>query len=237
MKHIRLFCFPYAGGSASAYSGWKRYLHSAVDLYPVELAGRGRRIREPLHKSFNELLLDAFHAIEDKLYDLPYAFFGHSMGGLVAYELAQRVRLMHAPGPLRLFISGRGVPSLKREPLFHLLPDDKLKEDLIELGGITREFCDNEELLKLFMPILKNDFKIAETWEYVRNPAPLNYPISVLAGTGDAYVSGGIEAWKRYTRNDCNYYYFEGGHFFIHEQTQAVVDIVNEALLRAVPAL
>ena len=91
MKKIKLFCFPYAGGSAAAYNKWRQYLDKHIELRPVELAGRGRRIYDPLYQSIEEAVDDVYQLISPELAKGPYAFFGHSMGGIIAYELAYKI--------------------------------------------------------------------------------------------------------------------------------------------------
>ncbi|MCU0287008.1 MAG: thioesterase domain-containing protein, partial [Acidobacteria bacterium] len=129
MKKFKLFCLPYAGGSAAIYNKWRPYLDKRIELVPLDLAGRGRRIYDPLYDSIAEAVEDIYNMIEKQLEDVPYSFFGHSMGGIMVYELAQKIRNLQRPQPIHIFIAGRGAPDIpgEDEKIFHKLPEDQFK--------------------------------------------------------------------------------------------------------------
>jgi surfactin synthase thioesterase subunit len=129
MKKIRLFCLPYAGGSSMVYSKWKDDLDRCIHLRPLELAGRGKRISEPYYQSAEEAAEDVLQMIRFELADLPYAFYGHSMGALFAYLTTQKIRKMRYPGPVHIFFSGRVAPHIFRDdkPLYYTLPEDECR--------------------------------------------------------------------------------------------------------------
>ncbi len=234
MKKIKLFCFPYAGGSAASYNKWRLYLDKHVEFLPIELAGRGRRIYDPLYASMDEAIDDVFRTIRGELEKGPYALFGHSMGGIIAYELAYKIRANHLPEPVHIFFSGRGAPNIPDdddEEHYHLLPEAQFKEKIIELGGTPKEFFDHPELLEVLLPMLRSDFKIAETYLHGAEVVPFDYDISVLIGKDENVTAEQMHGWRTHSHKLCALYYFAGEHFFIHEEVERVVAIINNTLM------
>src|SRR5579872_323593 len=182
MKEIRLFCFPYAGGSGVIYNTWQRRLAPGIRLIPVELAGRGRRMHEPLYKDADDAVSDALSMIRDGIRQSDYALFGHSMGCMIAYGVTQRIREQGLRPPLHLFFSGRGAPHVDRpdEKKFHLMSEEAFRKEVIGLGGTPPELFDQPELLQLFLPLLKNDFRISESADRDKAIRPLDTDITVL---------------------------------------------------------
>ncbi|NIM14920.1 MAG: thioesterase [Candidatus Aminicenantes bacterium] len=235
MKKIKLFCFPYAGGAAAAFNKWRQYLDKYIDLRAVELAGRGKRIYDPPYNSIEEAVDDVFNLISEELAKGPYAFYGHSMGGIIAYELAYKIRDNNLPEPLHIFFSGRGAPNIPCEDdeMYHLLPEDEFREKIIELGGTPKEFFDHLELLEVLLPMLRSDFKIAETYEHNGEIKPLDYDITVFIGKEEEVNAEQMHGWREHTNKVCTIYYFAGEHFFIHDETEQIVRIINNTLLHA----
>ena len=155
------------------------------------------------------------------------------MGGIIAYELAYKIRDNNLPEPFHIFISGRGAPHVpdKDDEQYHLLPDDEFREKIVELGGTPKEFFDHPELLEVLLPMLKSDFKIAETYKHNGEVKPLSYDITVFIGKDEEVSAEQMHGWREHTGKVCSIYYFEGEHFFIHEQTEKIVNIINTTLL------
>lgn len=234
-KSIKLFCFPYAGGSAMVYTRWRKYLNPWITLHPVEMAGRGKRFQTPLYQSFPEALDDLYQLIRPELEQhTPYAFFGHSMGGYIVYEMTRKLIALNYPEPVHLFISGRNPSHIKKEEkIYHLLPDEEFRKEIIEMGGTPPEVFEHQELLDIFFPILRADYKILETHEAPVQDAKFPCPITVLCGDQDPDVAKDeIEQWRNYTINQFDSYLFEGGHFFINEKSEEVAKIINQHLPR-----
>jgi surfactin synthase thioesterase subunit len=236
MKEITLFCFPYAGGSAAVFNRWRQYLDNRIDMHAVELAGRGRRIYDPMYDSMEEAVDDVFKIIGDRLHDSPYAVFGHSMGGILAYELTQKIRERSLPLPPALFVSGRGAPHIPYEHdkrMLHRLPREDFKKEIIQLGGTPKEFFDHPELQDVLLPMLRSDFKIAETYEETgaADIRPLDIDITVFIGKNEGVTAEQMHGWKEHTNRVCTIHYFEGEHFFINEETEKIVKIINHSLL------
>jgi medium-chain acyl-[acyl-carrier-protein] hydrolase len=158
----------------------------------------------------------------------PFAFLGHSMGGLVAFELARLMRRKHLPGPQHIFISAYGAPHLpKARPPIHRLPDLLLRAELLRLQGTPIEVLRDKELLRLWMPVLRADLRICENYSY-RAEAPLNCAITCLGGLSDRRVSRiQMVAWKRHTTGPFRLRLFPGNHFFLYEKP----DVVGEAIV------
>lgn len=235
MNKTKLFCFPYAGGSAATiYARWKQYLHPQVELIPVELAGRGKRIHERLYNDLPEAIEDVFRVIKEQIASSPYVFFGHSLGGLIAFELAHYIHDRGLPGAQHLFISGKSAPHIQNQDKrkYHLMAEDEFKRELIELGGTPPEIFEFPELLQLFLPLLKSDFKLAETDRPSGQPHPLNSQITVFLGRQDNLTQAQCQGWYDLTVHTCNLHYFSGGHFFLHEHTGQIVQLINEALYK-----
>lgn len=232
MGNIKLFCFPYAGGSATIYNKWKQYLDPKIELIPVELAGRGRRIHEDLYKDMPAVVNDVLNIIQEDIGRSSYALFGHSLGGLIVYELAVTIRDRRLPLPKHIFFSGKSAPEIKNkdEKIYHRMNEEEFRKEIISLGGTPVEFFDEPELVELLLPMLKNDFRLAETETATEKRHPFDDDITVLFGKDDDFTPEQCDGWKRYTSKICHIHYFEGGHFFLHNETQQITTIINRTL-------
>lgn len=233
MNKIKLFCFPYAGGSASFYERWKTFLHPTIELIPVELAGRSYRIREAHYETLDDAIDDIYKIIKKDVSQYKYALLGHSMGGLICYRLAKKILEYSLPPPLHLFISGRRAPHVERadKKQYHLLSNDLLTRELIHLGGTPPEIFQHPELLELFLPIIKNDFKIVEQHEInIDKVRPFNIDMTVFYGRQDESTLSDCNGWRDYTTASCNIQFFDGGHFFLHQKERSIVAIINDTI-------
>lgn len=231
---LRLFCFPYAGGGAAVYRGWSAYLPPEVQLCAVHLPGRGNRFGEPAVSSAG-VLVETLAADLGPYFDLPFAFFGHSMGALVGFELTRHLRDRGLPLPEHLLVSGRRAPQRPNEkrPL-HALPEDEFLHELRELDGTPEEILREPELMELFSPILRADFQLCETYAFVPGE-PLEVPITAFGGLEDRDVTrDDLLAWREHTRGGFRLRMFPGGHFFLHAARQSLVHAVAEELMRPV---
>jgi surfactin synthase thioesterase subunit len=231
-KVTRLFCVPYAGGSATIYKKWKPYLADSIELIPIELAGRGARMMDPLYSEVKDAVADIFEIIKHKI-DTPYAFFGHSMGALLVYELTRTIRENGLREPEHLFFSGRGVPNIRpiKDKNYHLLDDEEFKGRLLELGGTPKEFFEHPELMEVFLPLLRNDFRLASVSYEDREVVPFQCDITVLVGKDEEISASRLVHWKDHTTGQCTIEMFNGGHFFIHDEFQQVSSIINTKLV------
>jgi surfactin synthase thioesterase subunit len=235
---MRLFCFPYAGGGASIYGSWASALPPEVELVAVQLPGRESRLSE---KPFSDLraLVDKLAEVLPPYLDRPFALFGHSNGGLMAFELTRRLRADGRTLPQRLMVGGRPAPQVEiDEPNVHDLPEEEFRAALRRFGGTPQEVLEHEEIMSILGPVLRADFALGETYHYQPGP-PLDLPISAYAGRVDAVVPvWQVEAWKEQTTREFRFREFPGGHFFIHEDRAEVTREVArelEEMLRAMP--
>ncbi|UJB20532.1 MULTISPECIES: thioesterase II family protein [Lysobacter] len=226
-SRLRLFCFAYAGGSASVFHGWQAALDPSIEVCAVQLPGRGARMAEAPIMSMPALLQQIAPLIARRN-DRPFAFFGHSVGALIAFELARYLRLHGINGPARLIVSGCQAPQ-HRSPSkqYHTLADDALIDVLRDYNGTPPQVLQSRELMELVLPTIRADFSLAENYRYRTGPL-LNLPISVFAGErDDNRGEGQVDGWSRETSQDCRVVWFDGGHFFIDSQRSQVLEQVG----------
>ncbi|WP_066383199.1 thioesterase II family protein [Anabaena sp. CA = ATCC 33047] len=232
---LRLFCFPYAGGSSLIFRPWCDFLPASVEVCAIEIPGRGKQINLA---PFNQLepLVDAIASFIHPYLDKPFAFFGHSMGGLVSFELARILRKKYSFSPVHLFISGRRAPHIPNlEPPIYNLPEPAFIEELRHLNGTPKAVLENAELMQLFLPILRADFAVLETYIYTPEP-PLECPITVFGGLQDSRVGcDELQAWQEQTEADFNLYMFPGDHFFLHSAQSLLLKNLAESLTPNLP--
>jgi medium-chain acyl-[acyl-carrier-protein] hydrolase len=227
---LRLFCFPYAGGSASFFRTWAEGLPPSVEVHAIELPGRGTRRNEPPFTQLS-LLAVALGRVLRPLMDRPFAFFGHSVGSVVAYELARLLRREGRQEPLHLFASAHRAPHLPdpHPPLSHL-PRAQLIEELKRLNGTPREALAHDELMELVLPYLRADFGMDETYTYTEEP-PLGCPLTTLGSLEDPRASRPeMEAWRRHTSARFRFRLFPGDHFYLQAARPQVLASLAEDL-------
>jgi len=228
---LRLFCFPYAGGGASIYRLWHRDLPGGVEVCAVQLPGRESRWREEPFRRVPPLADAATEALAPRL-GRPYAFFGHSMGAVLAFEVTRRLRGRGLPGPRHLFVSGRSAPRVEiTDPPIRDLPRDEFIEAVRSYSGTPEEVLQNKELMELVEPLLRADFSVSETYEYRADGDPLDVPLTVLGGLRDQDVPPeDLEAWSLETRGPYRKHLLDGGHFFLNDMRDEVLRIVSREL-------
>ncbi|HEU4713140.1 MAG TPA: alpha/beta fold hydrolase [Pyrinomonadaceae bacterium] len=229
---LNLICFPYAGGGAQIFNSWQTGLITGeIQVYGVQYPGRGSRVRE---QAFTEsgALVDAFLPHLLPLLSKPFALFGHSMGAIIAFEVARRLQNERGLRPQRLIVSGRRAAQLPRtDRLTYNLPDAEFTEELRRLNGTPKEVLDHPELMQLMMGIIRADFTLTQTYKYVPGPQ-LTCPLSVFGGLDDTDVAREqLEAWCQQTTSDCSLKMFEGDHFFIQTNQAAVLKTIRQQLL------
>lgn len=227
---VRLFCLPYAGGAASIYEPWRGALGGDIEVCPVELPGRQTRLRERAVSRLDVLIDALASAITDEL-DVPYALFGHSMGSLLAFELARELRRRGAGEPCVLFVAGGPAPRLpyERTPVYDA-SDAKVIARLQDLGGLPDEIREEPELLRHFLPTIRADFAVFETYEY-RHGRALDCPVVAFTGSDDHEVSlMRIAPWAQECTGRFDYHVLPGGHFFLRTAQTALLDLIRSAL-------
>lgn len=222
----RLFCFPYAGGSASLYNAWSPYLPPTVDVCAIQLPGRENRLFEPPLADLPALVETLAQVLSPYL-TMPCAFFGHSMGALIGFELARYLWAREHFVPARLFVSAHRAPQLPgRRPALHTLPDADLLLELQRFQGASMAVFEEEELMELMLPAVRADFTLCETYGYTEGP-PLVCPISVFGGRSDRDISyTDLAGWREQTSKGFTLRVLPGDHFFLHGQRAAVLQSI-----------
>jgi surfactin synthase thioesterase subunit len=227
---MRLFCFCYAGGNAAVYLPWQTILGPDIEVCAIQLPGRGARFGEPLPQDLGSMIPAIAQAIAP-LQDRPFAFFGHSLGALLAYELTHYLREHASTLPRHLIVSGAQGPRLRTaKRRLHLLDDAELTRELVRYAGTPAQVLENPELLELVLPIVRADFRIAVEYTY-RERLPLPVPVTVFAGREDEFDSiAQYEDWFHDTSVGSNLHWFEGGHFFINSANGQVLEQLKSLL-------
>jgi medium-chain acyl-[acyl-carrier-protein] hydrolase len=234
---LRLFCFPYAGGSAGAFRGWEAELPRDIELCPVQLPGRENRLSTAPLTDMVELVRQLGQVLPSFL-DRPCAFFGHSLGARIAFELARHLRSLGLPQPVHLFASGSRAPHLPDSSSpDHDTPDNQLTQKLRELGGTPGEILLCPELMRLLLPTIRADFKMIETCTFTPG-RPLSCDLSAFGGLDDEFAAPtSVEAWSQHTSGMFMLRMFEGGHFFIQSSRQEVLADLRVTLRRILAVL
>ncbi|MEU0580158.1 alpha/beta fold hydrolase [Streptomyces griseoincarnatus] len=211
---LRLFVFHHAGGSHLAYRDWPGRFPADWDVRLVDAPGRGLESDRPAIGDARRLV-SWFRAELDCELTGPVALFGHSMGGLIAYELA-RALLAEGRPPVWLGLSARGVPRPGGDGTRrHLLSDEGLRRELALMGGTPAEVLDNPELWELFSPAIRGDLRLVETWRPLPDPVPMPVPLSVYGGTDDPVAPARrLTGWSRHSTRHLGLRLFDGGHFY-----------------------
>lgn len=229
---IKLFCVPFAGGASTEYMKWKDDISENVVIYPIELAGHGTRISDKLYDSVDEAATDVAEFIKDNLEeDDVYAIYGHSMGSLIAFETYYKLVESGIHAPCHMFFSGRQAPqNVGEKTEYYLLPDDEFLKVVYMYGGTTKLVMDNVELKELFVPILKADFKILETYTHEERSL-MTCDVTVINGSYDqSILRFDMSEWKKYAGREFDMHIVYGDHFFLFQNSSYLCNIINESL-------
>lgn len=217
---LRLLCFPFAGGNAALFRGWASRLPAGVEVCAIEMPGHGVRLAERPCGDMTTLVDVLSAAVRLLVRDAPYAFLGHSLGGIVAYEVARRLRALGEPLPARLLVSASRAPHVAptTRPL-HDLPDAQFLAQLRRYNGIPRAVEDSPELLQLMLPVVRADMRVYETYQHAAG-AKLACPISAFAGNDDEWVpTARVDRWRDLTAAPFDLTTLRGDHFFVRDPT------------------
>jgi surfactin synthase thioesterase subunit len=231
---MQLYCLPYAGGSAMIYARWRRALPSWIDVRPVEWPGRGARLDEPLARDACGLAEQLASELVRGSLASHYALFGHSLGALIAFEVAHALLGRGAPLPSLLIVSGAEAPAMRdggkwKEPL----SDDALRDELLALRGTPQDVLDNPDIMRSVLPVLRADFLMSGAYSY-RRRHPLPCPIHVFGGDQDETRLEALQAWRSETTSDFGLDMLAGHHFFIHARQPELLALIEAVLSRRV---
>ncbi len=232
LKPLTLFCLPCAGAHAAMYLRWRRLLPSWVTLQPIELPGRGSRL--------NELSQASYTALTESLCDelvpaLPerYAFFGHSMGALLAYGITQSLSARRLPLPAALLVSGCAAPNQQNSERYSKMQSEAaLIADLSKQGGTPEEVFNNQELLAMTLDLLRVDYGVCGSFQYHPSP-PLPIPIHCFGGRADEIDATKLNAWQLESSRIFTLDWFDGGHFFLRQSEEWFMFILKKRLMES----
>jgi surfactin synthase thioesterase subunit len=234
LTRLRLFCFPFAGGGAVAYNTWAQALPPGVELCAVQLPGRERRLLEP---PFREIppLLDALEPVMAPLLDLPFVFFGYSMGSRIALAYVQRLQAQGRPLPRGLVVAAASAPHIQYREPYSKLSDERFIDVLRRYEGTPAEVFNHRELVEMLLPMLRADFSIADS---LLPAQPVSCPLSAWGADSDPHVIGdGLERWSELTTGEFRLRRFPGNHFFLRTARDELLAALREELLRWAPEL
>jgi surfactin synthase thioesterase subunit len=226
---VRLVCLPHAGGSGSFYFPVARALAPTVEVLAVQYPARQARRLEPGIDNIPDFA-DQIFAVLRHVNDKPLAFFGHSMGAVLAYEVALRLQRAGLPSPVRLFASGRRAPSKYRDERFHEAPDAGFIAEIRRLGGPNQAMLSDPEMLEMVLPALRSDYTAIERYRHEPG-AKLDCPVTALVGDSDPRASiDEVRAWAEHTTRPFDLEIFQGDHFYLMGQGPQVIDLIAKKL-------
>jgi surfactin synthase thioesterase subunit len=222
----RLICFHHAGAGATTFYPWRKFLDPMVELVAIQLPGREARLNEPLISNMETVIKQLFPHFTS-LIDKPYILFGHSLGALIAYEIAIKLQNSTYPKPMHLVVSGCRAPDEPLDQKVHLCSDAELIAKLVEFNGTPNEIMDDLSTLEFVLPIMRADFAISETYRHI-NREILNCDVTALGGIDDETVSvDKLGNWKKHTMGQFRLYRYPGDHFFIRKSQSKIIQLIN----------
>lgn len=255
---VRLFCFPYGGGGASVYREWQQHFPDSVEVCPIQLPAREERMHEPPVTQIETLLQQLVANLQPEL-NLPFVFFGHSFGSLLAFELTRYLQKQGLPLPQQLFMSAFPDPRNSTRSLDNLIHQLKTKDldfftannvaatlsayNDIQINDLVAIFSEHglveysdqritKDIIKVLLPLFAGDMNIVKSYQYYEAPA-VDIPITVFSGKRDAWVLYEEQlGWEQHTRRKFGMYEFDSGHLFIRENEyrKKVIQIITNAL-------
>jgi surfactin synthase thioesterase subunit len=233
---LRLVCFPHAGGAASFFRAWPQWLAADIEVLAVCYPGREDRISESCANGMAELA-DPVANVVAPLLTVPTAFFGHSMGASVAYEVARRLTDSGRPGPAMLLVSGRAAPHRLRPSALGSEPDDVLLSDVRRRGGPLAAALDLPDLLDIVLPSIRADYRLVDSYAPEATLHQLPVPLTAYYGEDDVdNPAASVLAWADVSPGRFTSRAFPGGHFFLVPHAADVVGDVNTRLAQLVAA-
>lgn len=229
---VKLLCFPYAGGGVSIYHPWHRQLNNHVELNIVQLPGRGTHFSQSPIDDMDTLVAALLPKLSGLLQH-NYVVYGHSLGSRVAFELVRQAMAKGFPPPLHFFASGSASPKAKRsENTIYQLPDEGFIQALKDMNGTPPEILQNRQMMDLFMPTLRADFKLAEDY-FCHKSFTIPTDVTVLSGRDDRVSTEQLQRWGDFFKSS-QIVMCDGDHFFIDSHPQQVLDVVNAKLAEKV---
>ncbi|MET1255515.1 thioesterase II family protein [Aliikangiella maris] len=233
-KKLKLFLVPFAGSAAmSAYSSWQPHL-SNFDVKLYDYPGHGKRMNEPLSANIAETAQDLLDFIQSQLTDdnESYIMYAHSMGCLVLFEMFKRLSDSALTPPAQVFLSGRNPPHYQyRDKILHVLEDKEFLQEIKRIGGTPKEFFNWPELVNLFLPILKNDYRICEQYQFAPASEKLTDLTFFYSDNDYMVTKAKVKEWGDYVKGDFRLLEFEGDHFFIYEYVEEICKLIRQSVI------
>jgi len=234
---MKLFCLPYAGGSACFFTGWqKRMKNPSIHLIPIEYKGHGFRMDEAFYPEYSDMVEDVYEMISREIRDESdkYMIFGHSMGAGVGYEVECLLEQRRTLCCSHVFLSGREAPCYwGQDDDIADLPDEEFLAEIDGYGGTEMDCFEDEEVRDLFLPIIRNDFRLIESIDHTQEYPITKAPVTILRGTEDDCPLEEAEGWRQYTCRSCNILSYEGDHFFLNDHLDEICDYICRCAYRA----
>ncbi|MGX7244270.1 thioesterase II family protein [Enterococcus quebecensis] len=229
---MKLFCLPYAGGSSSTYFQWKDYFSEKLEIVSIELPGRGTRLDEPLITNFSQLVEEILQSIIENIdINEEFQLFGHSLGGLLAYSVSNRIEKLPHGKLNRLYLSATRTPdSFRQEKNSDSQSSGELLKHLSNLGGIPHELTKNQEFLDYFLPIIQADFSVIQSYSLYEEHGKPAVPTVILNGNDDETVTKFENNWANYLQKIVEIKRFKGNHFFINKYPDQVCRFIHNQI-------
>jgi surfactin synthase thioesterase subunit len=230
---IDLFCFPYAGSGASIFYSWANHLNPKINIYGFQAPGKEDRISEDLIIDLNILIQNAVQELK-QIINKPFVLFGHSMGSVLAFEIAKSLESENIT-PKLVILSGRPPPKfgLRMNPISHL-GDKELITELYKLEGTDTRILENDELMELLLPIIRADFRISEAYQSSAS-LKINSPMIAIGSEEDPWLNEAeFNDWKDYSNSTTKIQFFPGGHFYLREHLDLLSTFLNTEILAQV---
>lgn len=230
----RLICFPWAGGGSTHYARWGNVISGPFEVLAVTLPGRERRSREPFFQDMQQMVDEVVSVLLPLLQEKPFALFGHSFGALASFAVADALKKLHDVEPVHVFVSGASAPYSETRvnaPKRGSLSDEDFLRWLTAIGGTPPELLANPEILKLFLPALRADLHVVETYRCKKPDAPiLSCPVTCFDGKDDAPHD--LQAWRDATSGDFTIRMFDGSHFYLKDcgNEKIILDYITKHL-------
>ncbi|MEI8635166.1 alpha/beta fold hydrolase [Vibrio sp. PP-XX7] len=231
--HGSIDLFTHAGGGASAYANWAKFLPESIEVWALQLPGREDQLAEPMIDRMPALVETVLPYLI-QLTDKPFVLFGHSMGASLGYEICQALHRRQDPLPLHLIVSGREAPMRNRSDTIHLASDQALMDSLIDMEPAMADVLAHRDLADLCLPVIRNDYALINSYCPDPSDPPLPIRVTGLSGKDDEeLLPGDMDAWSTTTGYAYQHYVFPGRHFYLREQRDAVIQVIQQIVADA----
>ncbi|MFE3577364.1 thioesterase II family protein [Lysinibacillus sp. NPDC059133] len=231
LAKVKIICFPFAGGGASFFYKWIDKIHDSVEIYSIALPGRESRLKEMPFEHYEPLVHSLSKNIMRQLGDEELIFFGHSLGSIISFEVSHYLMEHYNKVPLRLFVSSCKAPRYfnNTEKLSNLTKLDLINK-LKDINGTPHEILESEELLDFYLPIIKSDFKICDSYKYYHDNKILHCPITAIGGTKDNIKIEDLNNWSVETDELFEVQLFEGDHFYLVDNHKYIIESILKSI-------